>query len=129
MQELFRIIAIAVAATAATLILKPIKPEFAILVSTTASVLILILIVNMFTGLFSFFTNLINITGIDENLFGALLKIIGIGYLTEFAANICHDTGNSSLADKILLGGKVVILIVSLPILTGIVDIVSVLLN
>ena len=51
-----------------------------------------------------------------------ILKIIGIGYLVEFGANFCIDAGNSSMADKILLAGKLIILIVSMPVITNLLD-------
>jgi stage III sporulation protein AD len=63
-------------------------------------------------------------TGIDKDLFSSILKIIGIGYITEFSANICVDSGSSSIGDKILLAGKVVILVLSLPIITSLINII-----
>ena len=52
------------------------------------------------------------------------MLIVGIGYLTEFGANICQDNGNSSLADKILLAGKVIILCFALPIVNSMLNVI-----
>ena len=76
------------------------------------------------TGIFAVFKNLIDFTGIDSSLYSMLLKIIGIGYLIEFTAGICADTGNGSLGDKILLGGKIVIMVMALPVVVSILDII-----
>ena len=54
----------------------------------------------------------------------SVLKIIGIGDLIEFCAGGCNDTGNSSIADKVILGGKVLIFVVAMPIVTNLLDIV-----
>ena len=57
-------------------------------------------------------------------MFTTLLKIIGVGYLIEFAASICNDSGNSSIADKIILSGKLIIFALSLPIITNLFNLV-----
>ena len=66
--------------------------------------------------------NIITQTGINKELFIIILKIIGVGYLVEFGANICIDSGNQSIADKIILAGKVVILSVSMPVISNLLN-------
>ena len=73
---------------------------------------------------FNVFNNIFNISGINGSLYSIIFKIIAIGYLAEFTAGICNDTGNSSLGDKVLLGGKIIILVMALPIVNGILDII-----
>ena len=53
-----------------------------------------------------------------------IIKIMGIAYLTEFAVNICIDTNNSSLADKVALAGKVIIICMALPLITSLLDVI-----
>ena len=57
------------------------------------------------------------LTGVENGLVKILLKIVGIGYLTEFAAGILQDFGAPGVADKIVLGGKLTIVAVSLPLI------------
>lgn len=76
------------------------------------------------SGIFDIFNNIFKVSGINSSLYAIIFKIIGIGYLTEFTASICNDTGNNSLGDKVLLGGKIIILVMALPIVTSILDIV-----
>jgi stage III sporulation protein AD len=77
------------------------------------------------TGVLVSISALVSRTGIRSDIFAALLKIIGIGYLTEFAAGICSDAGNNSMAEKVLLAGKVIILALALPIVGNLIEIVS----
>ena len=35
--------------------------------------------------------------------------MLGIGYVTEFTADIAEDFGNNIVASKVILGGKIVI--------------------
>ena len=123
-MEIFKIIAIGIITTIAVLILKQTKPEIAVLVGLAGSLLIFFELIDMISSIFVVFNNIVDKTGVSGDLFGVLLKIIGVGYLTEFSASICADSGNSSIADKIMLGGKVVILVLALPIFTSILDII-----
>lgn len=51
-----------------------------------------------------------------------ILKIIGIAYIAEFGAQISRDAGQGTIASKIELGGKIIILAMALPILTAIIE-------
>ena len=46
-----------------------------------------------------------------------LLKLIGITYLCEFAANLCKDAGYGTLSNHIELFGKITIMVSGLPVL------------
>lgn len=48
-----------------------------------------------------------------------LLKITGISILTEYAVSICKDSGESSIANKIDFGGKIIVISMSIPIISN----------
>ncbi len=123
--EIFKIIGVGLIVVILNLIVKQYKPEFAILLTALGGMLIFVMLINLFGAVFSSLTEIVNKAGVDTELFGTLIKIIGVGYITEFAANICVDMQNNSVADKILLGGKLVILALSMPILKGVVDLIA----
>ena len=124
MDIIFKIIAIGLITCLATMIVRPIRSDFAVIIAIVGGLIILFLVVNYLSSVFETFRNIIGITGLNSSLYTLLLKIIGIGYLVEFTAGICSDTGNSSLGDKVLLGGKIIILVMALPIITNILHIV-----
>lgn len=125
---IFRIIAIALVVTIATLVIKQFRPDLAIIVSIAGGILVLLLLVGQLTSVFSWVDNLAVKTGINSKIFSPIFKIIGIGYLAEFAASVCEDAGNKSMAAKVVLAAKIIILVLSLPVLNQLVDtIVSVL--
>ena len=70
-------------------------------------------------------TQLSERAGVDDALLSSILKIIGVGYLTEFSASVCEDAGNKSIGEKISFAGKVIILVVALPVLSAVIDIIS----
>lgn len=51
-----------------------------------------------------------------------LLKIIGIAYIAEFGAQITKDAGQGTIASKIELGGKVLIMAMAIPIITVVIE-------
>lgn len=51
-----------------------------------------------------------------------LLKIIGIAYIAEFGAQVTKDAGQGAIASKIELAGKILILVMAIPILTVIIE-------
>ena len=124
MDIIFKIIAIGLITCLATMIVRPIRSDFAVIIAIVGGLIILFMVVNYLSSVFETFRNIIGITGLNSSLYTLLLKIIGVGYLVEFTAGICSDTGNSSLGDKVLLGGKIIILVMALPIITNILQIV-----
>ena len=123
--DLVKIIGVAVLTTFAVLVLKPTRPEIAALVSIAGGIIVLLMFVNSLMTIITNITAIVQRTGIANEVFSALLKIIGIGYLTEFAAGICQDAGNVSMAQKVLLGGKVIILVLALPIINNLIEVVA----
>lgn len=123
-MEIFKIIALGILICVVIIIVKQIKPEFAVLVLIAGSIIMLCYLFNYFTNILGVFDKIISKTGINAELFSIILKIVGIGYLIEFAANICSDSGNPAIADKIVLGGKLIILTVSMPIITNLLDVI-----
>ncbi|AFJ62647.1 stage III sporulation protein AD [Bacillus amyloliquefaciens] len=51
-----------------------------------------------------------------------ILKIIGIAYIAEFGAQLTKDAGQGAIASKIELAGKILILVMAVPILTVIIE-------
>ena len=61
---------------------------------------------------------------INKSFLSILLKITGIAFLTEFAVSICKDSGESAIASKIDSGGKIIIISISIPIITALLELV-----
>lgn len=104
--------------------LKQVKPEYALLCLIVGSIVLLLYILNYLTEVFAFFQEVIDKTGISSNLFVSLLKIVGLGYLVEFSATVCRDSGNNSIADKVILAGKIMIFVVSMPIIRNLFEMI-----
>ena len=124
MTDVIRIIGIGLLALIIIVILKQYKPEFAIYVSLIAGVLILVLSIQKLTGIINLLQSLANKTYINKSFLSILLKITGIAFITEFAVSICSDAGEKAIASKIEIGSKVIIIAMSIPIITSLLELV-----
>lgn len=123
-MDIIKIITVGLATAIACVLLKQTKPEIAVVVGLAGSVVILIMMLSGLAGIVGTIRSIAARTGIQSEILTAILKIVGIGYLTEIGAGICKDAGSSSTADIVSLGGKIVILVVAIPIIEGLVEIV-----
>lgn len=124
-MDIFRIIGVGLATAITALIVKQVKPEIAVVVGLCGGIIMVLMIVDSATNIISVFNSLISKSGVSSGIFSAVLKIIGLGYITEFSASLCNDAGATSIGNKILLGGKILILISALPIVTNLIDIIA----
>lgn len=121
-MEIIKIIGIGLTALVIIIILKQYKPEFAIYVSLIAGILLLFLILDKLSGVIGLFNDLASKANVNSQFLGILLKITGIAFLTELAVSICKDSGETSIANKVDLGGKVMIITMSVPILSSLLE-------
>lgn len=124
MEEIIKIIGIGLLALVIAIILKQYRPEFAIYVSMIAGVLILVLIMQKFTGIINLLKSISDKTYINKQFLGILLKITGIAIITEFAVSICSDAGEKAIASKIEIGSKVIIIAMSIPIISSLLELI-----
>lgn len=121
-MDIAKIVAIAFIAVIIIGIIKEQRPEFTIYASIIAGAIILYFVFEELTPIVSVLQNLSSKKGVTSKFFGILLKITGISYLTEFGANVCKDSGETAIASKVELAGKVLIIGISIPILTTLMD-------
>ena len=124
-MDIIKIAAVGIITAFCSLTLKESKSELSMVVGIVGGCIIVIMLLDYFNGIFAAISSMIDKAGIQSNILKSVIKIIGIGYITEFSAGIVEDTGNKSLAEKIVMAGKVIILVVSLPILTALFDLVA----
>lgn len=125
MQEILKIIGVAFVTAIAALLLRSTKPELSFAVTVTGILVILLFLVDMLQDSLTIFTKIAELTGVENGLIKILLKIVGVGYITEFGAGVLTDFGSPSVADKVSLCGKVVILTLSFPIIESLLTLIQ----
>lgn len=124
MDEIIKIIGIGLIALVIVIILKQYRPEYAIYISIIAGVMILVLIMEKFSGIINLLKSISDKTYINKRFLGILLKITGIAIITEFAVSICSDAGEKAIASKIEIGSKVIIIAMSIPIISSLLELI-----
>ena len=128
-MEIFQLVGIAFITAVAAIVLKSTKPELAFAVSVAGGIILLLFAFEIFRGSISIFNDIASATGIKSSLVKILLKMIGIGYLVEFSAGVLNDFGQNSVADKLVFCGKIIVLVLAVPILESVLSLVVTLLG
>ena len=92
------------------------NPAFAALIALTGSVLIFFMIVPRFGAALEMIRLITDNLGSGAAYVTTVLKIIGIAYAAEFGAGICADAGETGLAQRVELAGKILILAAAAPV-------------
>ncbi|RKD25572.1 stage III sporulation protein AD [Ammoniphilus oxalaticus] len=121
-MDIIQIVGLGLIATILTLVIKEQKPMFAFLIALVTGIVIFLFVI----GKISEVIRIIERIAIQANLnmiyLETILKIIGIAYIAEFGAQITRDAGQGSIATKIELAGKILILVMAVPIITVIIE-------
>ena len=125
MSDILKIIGVAFITAISSVVLKATKPELSFAVTVTGTIVILMFIVDMLQDTMTIFASITQITGVEHGLLKSLLKIVGVGYLTEFGAGILSDFGSTTVADKVSLAGKLTIVLLSMPVVESLLGLIN----
>ncbi|MCL1902921.1 MAG: stage III sporulation AC/AD family protein [Oscillospiraceae bacterium] len=128
-MNIFPLIGAGLIAAMISLVLKQYKPEFGMYISLITGIIILIVIMKQASPVIETIEELIAAVSLDVVYGAALLKALAICYITQLASDTCKDSGETAIAAKIEMGGKLAIVLVSLPLFKGIADTVTNLIN
>jgi len=120
--EIVQVVGLGLVATVLALILKEQKPMFAFLLVTFTGVVIFLFLLDKLSSVIHVLEDLAGRSSINPIFFKTILKIIGIAYIAEFGAQIVRDAGQESIASKIELAGKILIMVMAIPIITVIIE-------
>ena len=123
-MEIIKIIGIALIALIIIIMLKQYRPEYAIFISILTGVLILFLVMDRLTGIINLIESIKSKFSINTQFITLLIKITGIAFLSEFAVSRCKDSGETAIASKIELGSKIIIISMSIPIISSLLEII-----
>lgn len=121
-MDILQIVGIALLATVLILVIREQKPMFAFLLAAFTGVGIFLALIGKIGDVVSVLEDLAARSGIPSVYLKTMLKIIGIAYIAEFGAQIVRDAGLESIASKIEFAGKMLILVMAIPIISVIVE-------
>ena len=120
-----KIVAISLICACIIIYLKSINSELTLLATIGAGIILLTFILEYVSDAVILINKIVELTGIDKNMYSLIFKITAIGYLVEFGASTLNDFGLNSLACKLQTIGKLAIFSVSIPIFYALINLLS----
>ena len=122
-MEIFQIVGLALVATIFSVLLRNDKPELAIQIGIVTGASIFLLMIFKISAVVTLLQEIAKKVNLDTVYLTTVLKIIGIAYITTFGAEVCRDAGESAIAAKVEFAGKIMIMVLTVPILMAVLDI------
>jgi stage III sporulation protein AD len=119
---MIQIVSLGLVVTVLALILKEQKPVFAFLLVTITGIGIFLFLLGKISSVIRILEQLADHSQVNHVFFTTILKIIGVAYIAEFGAQVVRDAGQDSIASKIELTGKIIIMVMAIPIITVIIE-------
>lgn len=124
MDDIIKIVGVGLIGLIIVIIVKQYRPEFAIYISIICGILILMFVMDKLIVVVDLIKSVADKSSINSSYIGLLLKITGIAFLAEFAVSVCKDAGEGAIANKIEIGSKVIIIFLSIPIISNLLEII-----
>ena len=128
-MTIFKIVGLALAALTAVLVLRAYRPELAVQAAIAAGVVLLLIALTELSGVMDMIDAIVAKYGLSSEHIKVVLKVIGIAYLAQFAAQTCRDVNEGAIASKVELVGRILIITVAVPVVFSILDVLGTLLN
>lgn len=107
------------------LVLSKRDKDISLLLTVAVCCMIMVAALSYLDPVLSFFRRLQSVGNLDSDILGILMKSVGIGLLAEISGMICSDVGNAALGKAIQIMAAAVILCISLPLFSGMLDLVA----
>ncbi|MFZ5753881.1 MAG: stage III sporulation protein AD [Bacillota bacterium] len=121
-MEILQIVGIGLIGAILAVFVKERNKEIALLISMATGLLIFLFAVSKVSAVIKVLEELASRANINMFYLTTVLKIIGIAYIAEFGAQVCKDAGEGSIATKIELAAKILVMVLALPIIVAILE-------
>lgn len=126
---LFAVIGVLLCAAVLAVMLRPQRPELAMAVGMTAGLAVLFTLLRELTPIFTSVRNMMQTGNFPTEYLTVVLKAAGITVLTQLTADTCRDAGETALAGKAELAGRILMLTLAVPLFERILSLVTALVN
>jgi stage III sporulation protein AD len=126
---IIKLCVIAVICAVCAFILKAHKSDLVPLCLTAGGILIVLCTFDYITESVSFIKEFTEQTNIDSSILRIIFKVVGVGYIIELTSSSIKDLGFESVADKLVMCGKLIIFTLSIPLFKALFQIIISLIN
>ncbi len=119
-MEIARIVGFALVAAVLSAMLRPDKPAFSMFIGVAAGAVIFLRLLDYLAAVLQVLTEMALQANIPLIYLNTLLRVLGIAYIAEFGARVCEDAGEGAVAAKVEFAGKLLILVLAVPLLEAV---------
>ena len=113
---MFKIVALCLAGTLLLVLLKPARPEYAMLLRLALLLVVFAALLESVGSVVSGTSALMTLVGENGEIVRVMLKALGLSLVAQTASDLCKDSGEQTLAGIVELAAKIGILIMALPL-------------
>ena len=106
-------------------VLRAQRPELALGLSIMAGVLVVGVLFKQLTPLLASLRRMMTVGGLSDGVLTVVLRAAGVCFVTQWAADTCRDVGQTALAGKAELTGRVLLLLMTVPLFEQVLALVS----
>ncbi|MCR4427112.1 MAG: stage III sporulation protein AD [Firmicutes bacterium] len=123
-MEILRVVGFALMGVLLLTLLRGTRSEMAVLLSIALGTALFLVIATRLEGFVSVLSDISAKAGISGVYINTVLRVMGVAYLAGFGAQVCRDAGEGALAAKVEMAGKVLILVMSMPLMFALLDVI-----
>ncbi len=128
-MNIFGIIALGIIGAILSVTVRAYRPEYGIVLGIICSAIIMFFMVGAIREVLENLERIVKDTGIDISYFKIIIKVTGIAYLTQFGAQTARDAGEAAIAQKVDSAGKIAVMLMTIPVISGFLAVLSEMLN
>ncbi|SEW45296.1 SpoIIIAC/SpoIIIAD family protein [[Clostridium] fimetarium] len=121
-MEIIKLSILAITGVLLAIMLKNGKNEYSTYIALGTSVILFFYVVGKVGVIVETINKVQSYISISETYIEALIKMVGITYISELTSSICKDAGYNSVSGQIEIFGKISILAVSMPIVLSLME-------
>lgn len=124
-MEIFKVVGFAIVSVCLIIVLKEQKKEMALILTIFACLAIMLYAISKMIPIVDMLNDLVSKSGVNKDFLSIILKVTGIAYIVEFGKSVCNDAGQTAIASKLEIAGKVIIVSISIPLIGSIINILT----
>ena len=118
------IVGVALVCASLVVLIRKYASEFAVPMSVISSMIILLISIVFASSLFDKIEEIADSSSISSQNLKVIFKALGVCYITQIGKDVCKDCGESAIADKVDLAGKITIAAMSLSLVSEVLSII-----
>lgn len=124
-MDIFKIAVIGLCGMILSSMVKGYKPEMAIYIVISTVLILFGCIMYHLTSVFDLLDSVYGQIKYGKAFFPIVVKVLVVGYVADFSAQLCKDAGEGAIAGKVELAGKVIIFYLAIPIMMSLLETVT----